>query len=319
MSTELEALLHMVSELYRRPLVSCPPFERIDIPALLLLAKNNGMEYYIAKKLATDYANKLSGGMLSAIRNFIKSYEDEYARRFHVLEILNQHFDDYLVIKTFHEYPKIRADIDILVHDFDKALKTLLRIGFHVIKYSNQKTLLLSTWGPKVHLHRKITWCDENVSFIDNELIWMNPRIITFGQVRFKIPNINADFLTYLAHINFECFQITLSDMLLLYKLASEVDWNVLLEQTNKHHWERTFKNSIKFIDMLHHTFYPQPCPFTKWNLKHHGMNNLKRISLPMPIPRQDMILGIVERKLVKWAISHRTLRSIQLLLLKAK
>jgi hypothetical protein len=277
------------------------------------------MEYYIAKKIATDYASKLSGGILSVVRNFVKTYEDKYARMFHVLEILNQHLDDYLIIKTFHEYPKIGADIDILVHDFNKAFKTLLRINFHVITYSNQKALLLSPWGPKVHLHRKVTWCDENVSFIDNKLIWMNPRIMTFDQVRFKIPNVNADFLIYLAHINFECFRITLSDMLLLYRLARKVDWNVLLEQTNKHHWERTFKNSIKLIDMLHHTFYPQPCPFAKWNLKHRGMDDLRRVSLPMAIPRQDMILGIVERKLVKWTILHRTLRSMQMLLLKAK
>jgi hypothetical protein len=315
---ELITLLNMACDLYRFPIMPCPQFEDVNTEALLLLAEKNQMSYYFANKLATTYSKELDGNTLSIIRNIIKVNETNFTCMQNALKTLAYSLADYLVIKTFLGFPRVGSDIDILTHDFKRTVETFLEYKFDPIEIKSQKALF-SIQGFKIHLHRNVTWANEKLTFIDNELIWANPRTVTLSQVEIKIPNANADFLMHIAHINFEFFCINLPNILYLYNQAKAVDWSILLEQARKHNWERTFKSSIKLLDVLHHTFYPEECPFLEWNLEHRGIPDLKRVSLPMPIPRINMLFAAIEKGLIKWAISNQTLMLTRMLLFKAK
>jgi hypothetical protein len=276
------------------------------------------MSYYLANKLATDYREELNGSISHTIKNIIRAHEIKCTQMQRALETLNRVLDDYLVIKTYYDFPKIGSDIDILTYNFNKAIKTFLKNKFDLIEYRSQK-VLFNIQGFKIHLHRNVTWADEKSIFIDNELLWTNPQTVILGQVEVKIPNANADFLIHLAHINFECFYITLPNIIHLYKLANNVNWDLLLRQARKHRWERTFRRSVKLLDTFHHTFYNEKCPFHEWNIEHCGIKDLKKVSLPLPVPRKNLVFAIMEKRLGRWVLTNRTLTPIRIFLLKVE
>jgi len=315
MKIELAFLLHKLSDLYRKPCLTQPTFEEVDIFQLLLLAINNNIGYYISKKLLTEYMDKLDKKLLSLIKIIVKRGDAKFECIQHTLQWLKSYLnDDYLLFKTYRRHVRIGNDVDVLVHNFKKVVRKL-KTKIELVDYSayERKAVFIKN-GVKIHLHGNISWTKKGTTFLDKELVWDNPRTVSIGRVHVKIPNVNAELLIYLAHLNYENLYITLSDLLYIYELARYVDWSIILKQASKHHWEKTLRYSICLLDMIHHTIYSGPCPFLEWSLKHQGFNSPKLISFPKPLPRIHIILAFIEKKLLTWVLCNRVLKSIKIL-----
>lgn len=316
---EIVLLLHMSSALYGVPCRPFPDFEQVNIQRLLSLAILNGMGYYIVKKLCLDYPDKLDKTTLSMVKDIEKRGDDRYNHIEKTIGTLNSCLNDYLLIKTHRTHVRIANDLDVLVRDFDGARTALLRAGMNMSEYNNkeQRAIFYYQGLTKIHLHGDISWGKEGTVFVDEELIWDKPRTASYGQKHVKIPNVNADFLIHLAHINFENLHITMSDLLYLYNLASQVNWYVVSKQATKNHWGGTLRRSVQLLDTIHHTIYQGPCPFGMGKLKHRQIRNLKSITFPISISRKHIILAWIEKKLVLWALRNRIPRIIHILLFR--
>lgn len=108
--------------------------------------------------------------------------------------------------------------MDILVRIFEDVCR--LRKEIKLVEYSAYEQKAVFVRGDvKIHLHGKVSWTREGTTFLDDELIWESPRMVTMGPVRVRIPNVDADFLVFSrpAHLNYEKLYITLSDLLYIY------------------------------------------------------------------------------------------------------
>jgi hypothetical protein len=315
MRNELAFILHAMSKIYRSPCIARPSLGQVDITSLLSLAIRNDVGYYITKVLSTIYANKLDKNTRLMVKNIARKGDNKFKNIQYVLQTLSYHLNDYLLIKTYRKYPRIGNDVDILVHDFDKAARELMDAKINLVEYtSNQQRAVFIQKGVKIHLHGNISWAKENLTFLDDDLIWYKPRHVKVDRTQTKIPNLDADFLIYLAHLNYENLHITLSDLLYIYELATRVNWDIVLKQASKHHWEKTLGRSVWLLDTIHHTIYPSPCPFMKWNLRHRGYGDLGSVSLPKPFPRTCIILAFIEKKSITWVLRNKILKSMYIL-----
>jgi hypothetical protein len=310
----------MASQFYKSPHLPCPSFREIDVPVVLHLAINNGMCQRIAEKLMINYLNELNEDILMLANTLIESYKSRFTRVLHVLEMLKHELSDFFLLKTYFKDLAEAADVDLLVPDLKEAVRILNDSGFKLLEQSNQKAMF-SFDGVAVHLHGKITWADEKSSFIDDELIWDDPRALALGNAEFRCPSINVDALLCLAHISFETFRISLRDMLYLYSLGGNLIWSEAIEQAEKHRWGRTLKRSMVLLDILHHTFYSNPCPFQELDFLRHVKIDYcpRKIVFPLLLPRTQLIVAFWQKGLTRWVLSNRMRESLHTVLFKAK
>jgi len=223
---------------------------------------------------------------------------------------LDSHLDEYVIHKTYRGYPRIPSDIDTLVPNLGVAVRKLKSVGLKIHEYDEHGVMLLDTNGVKVHLNGEITWA--NSFFFDKELVLNNPRKANLWYVNATIPNINADFLTHVAHINFEPLHFTLSDFLYLCKLAPFVDWVILLQQVRKHNWTQSFTRTLSLIDDYNRSIYSPPYPFESLN-PNNKYNNHEILVFPKNLPRTQIAMAFLEKKPFSYLLSKLS-KSIQIL-----
>lgn len=269
------------------------------------------MGYYTARELLT-YSGDLNPSDLSIIKRIVVEGEKRLEQMEDVLRILNKTLDNYLLIKTYRAYPRIPNDIDVLSPDLHFSIKKLKNEGLKLMEYTDQDAVLL-LGKTKVHLHKVISWAKPGTLFFDPEITSTGSRTVKMGQVEAQIPSFNAELLIYLAHICYEPLHATLSDLLYIYKIAFNVNWDIVSEQAIKHNWGRTLRNIIVVLDNLYHSIYACPCPFEGFNLKHSD-GNPKCPSLPKSVPINYVILGVIEKKLLFWVLTERLHKSMMVI-----
>lgn len=287
--------------------------EEFNIHSMLNIAERNQMSYYFAKKISEIYKNKLNEKDELLLNNVKEIHNSRFIRMQNALRAVDNVLSEYLVIKSYYGFPRVGSDIDIYTHDFERTRKIFNQNGFRQIEAKDQKALFLIN-DFKIHLHRKVSWANETTTFIDDNLIWRDPRTVTIGDIAVVTPNINADLLMHLAHFNFECFQITLANIFYFLNNIKYADWSIILEQARKHNWERALKSSIRLIDTFYHTFYSTDCPLKEFEVDHSGEKSFKKISLPIIIPRSILLKAIIDKGLFVWAITERTSMSVRML-----
>jgi hypothetical protein len=318
LKSELVYLFHLMSELYRSPRMPLPELEKVNYPSLFSLAKKNSMGYFIAEKLADANTDTIDRNTLLLTRKVVGLYDRKFQDMQCALRKLNSILSDYLLIKTYYGYPRVGADLDILVHDFDKTFKLFSRAKIDFIKFSDREKALFSFRNTKIHLHGKLTWAKAGSTFFDGELIWTKPQSVAMGDVQVEIPNADADFLIHLAHINYECLYIPLSTLIYVFKITPRINWNTVLDQAYEHGWIRTLISSVNLLDVIYHTFYSEPCPFSEndtCHFKHEGISDKKPISFPLYLPRRNVVWAFFEKRLLVWAAVNRVSRSMRLLM----
>lgn len=303
--------LNLMSDLLKKPHIAPPPLQEVNLPKLLLLSVKNNIAYYASKNILDIYGQQLSNDTFGLLEKLVERGDKLINNLKHATSKLESCLKEYMIFKTYRSYPRIPNDIDILVRDLDKAVGHLRSVGMKLCEHTDlHAVVLISNRKIRLHLHDKISWAGS--TYFDDKLIHENSRTVTLWGVKVKIPNLNADFLIHIAHINFEQLFFTVSDFLYLCKLAHMVDWNIILNEAKKHHWMGTFKRSISLLDSVYHTFYLDPCPFKRLNLEHQPRKGVN-IKLPYLLPRDYIITAFFEKRLFMY-LARKSLKSIYIM-----
>ena len=313
---ELALLLHITGDIYNTPYITLPDIGNSNISKLVSLAVDNGMGYYTVKILVSEHKDKVGELNLSMLQEIVNNGDKRYAHIEETIQALNSCINDYLLIKTYRNHVRIANDLDVLVHDLNKAIEILDNAGFKYAEHDakEQKAIFYYQGNTKIHLHGNISWGKGGTVFIDKDLIWAEPKNALIGRTSIKVPNVNADFLIHLAHINYENLQISMSEYLYIFELAEKVDWGTVFTQASKHKWVNTLKRTLTILDTIHHTLYSTSCPFNLKYLKHQRFNDRKILSFPFSLSRKKIILAWLEKGLAIWVLCHRIIKMIHIL-----
>jgi hypothetical protein len=227
------------------------------------LALKNNFLYHLSIKLANtdEHFNKIR-----------RKGDQVFEKIEKTIAFINKELDDYLLIKTYRGYPRIPNDIDILVRDYQGAVKKLKKKSFY-----------------KIHVHKKIAWA--KAEYFDIDFVWQNPRTIDFSKnLKVKIPNREADFLMHLAHINFETLHITLPELLYLHNLSADLNWEVIYQQAEKYNWKKCLVSTVKMVKQLYQQAYVKKD------------QSIVR-SFPITLPRLHIVRAWIEKGLWGYAL----------------
>jgi len=297
---ELKFLFQILADLYKKPKLPKIKISTVNLDKLLFLAKNNNLLYYTCLLLQLNYQEKLDTKQAAKINNIILKGKLEREKINNSISIINSAFEKYLLIKTYRGYPRIANDLDILVPHFFKAVKTLKSKGLPNNDFDKKllEIIFQNSNSTKIHLHGKISWL--NRSYFDQNIIWQQPQKIKYGQQNTFIPNQTADFLIHTAHMNFEPMHFTLSELLYLYNLADQVNWEIILQQSKKYHWHKTLIRTLSIFDDFHWYFYGQPSPFSKFKINNQKtITNKKYFELPKSFPRHHIVLAFLGKAVI--------------------
>ncbi len=311
LSPEINALLHLTSDLYNKPLTKLPSFSEINIPKLHRLSIENKLGFYASKALITQFSGQIDPKDEKVLKSFVFSCETKIEKLSEATRVLKESLRNFIVVKTFRGYDVIPNDIDVLVPNIKESVQDLKAHAKVQLLDAEPNQLMVLIGGQKVHLHEKISWA--NSEFLDSQLIATNLRTVQLWRIDVNIPNVNADFLTYLAHMNFEPLHFTLSDLIYLCKIAPTLKWAVTFNQAKKYHWIRALTQSLTLLDSFHHTLYSEPCPFEELNL-HHSPTEAHKIEFPKSIPRWQIINAFLEKRAFGY-LTQKLSKSVQVLI----
>lgn len=297
---EMAFLLHSVSDIYKKPLIPIPSLRQIDIYRLIYLSMKNNVGYFIFKKLLKIYGGELSEKQVALLQLLVRQGDKKMMYQKLALNQVKSSLNQYVAVKTYRSYSRIPNDIDILVPNLNKAINSLMKMKMKISNRSKHDIMLLTDNLIKIHVHDKLSWA--NSTYLDDQLIVSKNRVVDFSGVELNIPDFNADFLIHLAHINFEPLHFTLSDFLYLSIISPALNWRLLIEQTRKYCWERTFTSTIHMFIDLHHKLYEGACPFQSFGVKHEVSTDVNFI-LPSSFPKKHIINAFIEKKLFMYSL----------------
>lgn len=255
-AVEVMEVLAFVGDIYRKP----DGAEVAKITnlrkALLAAAKNRVLYRFIT--------NALEAGVVAYTQELTRLRaigESEKVKFCRTLEFLNASLgqDSYIMLKTYKTYPYVTWDIDVLVRDVEAAANMMAGKGFEICRGEPAKPSCHREGLLVIGLHSRASW--HSGQLIDDELPWQNPRLVRYDGIEVFIPNYEADFLSFIAHTNFENYHLILGDLLYIYRLAGEVNWDTVQEQVTKYGWRDSFIKTIAIANGLHRALYHQPCP----------------------------------------------------------
>lgn len=273
-SNELKFLIQLSAGLYRKPSFEYVGIEDIDIGKFIKIALKNNMLYFAScqmlKNASLDYSLK---ARFSALAKAGLKELDQISKS--VSEIKSR-ITPYLIFKTYRgdHFPRIGNDVDVLVREEERSRvrDAFLRRGYSK-EYDDVKERsvgLLKEGQKKIHLQSAITWCRS--FYLDEEVIYRHPRKVDYNGQEILIPNVNADFLIHLAHMNFEPLLILFSELLYLFQLVAESDLGLMEKQAKKYLWFHTYARTMNLLNNFHYLFYGEvvsdKLPFKKINFK---------------------------------------------------
>jgi hypothetical protein len=172
------------------------------------------------------------------------------------LEFVNDTFSrasiPYLCVKTARELPYVTFDVDILVKpdDFEGALEALQKAGAQTRPYTPKEQTDAELAGLlRIDLHHGFYW--RNSEYISSDLMWEDPREVEIQQVSCPVPSLNAELALMVAHCIHERFHIPLLELLFLKKASHKVDGRVMLEQAQKHGWDKSARGFVSIVNEL--------------------------------------------------------------------
>lgn len=261
----MNMIFNLTGDLYKQPVVPFP--EEIDYDTycdLSKLAYSNRILYYVAVKILETHRFYKTRIIKNA--KLLKKLGDRQLLKLHrtVKLVDNALNDDYLLFKTYKSYPYVTHDIDLIVPDVARARRLLGAKGFNLQTSAPSAPSIFYKKGLLiVELAETVHW--GSIHVVDKEILWRKPRKIMMCDVETRIPNVEADVLSILAHMNFHLYGVMLGDLLYVFKLSAQADWNSMAEQAAKHKWLRSFMNTITVLNGFHRNFYGEPSPIEKY------------------------------------------------------
>ena len=71
--------------------------------------------------------------------------------------------------------------------------------------------------------------------------------------------------MKYFGILGFRLYEILIGDMLHLFRVAAEADWELMAEQAKKHRWLEQFHNGVAVLNGFHRQLYQETNPMEKY------------------------------------------------------
>jgi hypothetical protein len=269
----------------------------LNTQKLLDSAEKNDMLYYAATKLLSDYHEDL-GVYKEIVEKIISDGNDSLKKFTNTLDWINDLKEfDFLIFKTYQNYTRIPNDIDIFVKDFKKALNVLVLKDAKIINLTAYDAFLIKKSMYPIHLHKKMAWAG-GIDLFDIDILWNDLRRVHLDKTIIKIPNVNADFLIYVAHLLFEKLYFSLPELLYLFKVEKKLDFKITYSQAKKYNWSWGFLRIINLMDHFHRVIYNEHSPLSiKIGLQRSL--NFSSIEFPVNVPLNYIVFSFVEKGLL--------------------
>jgi len=264
---ETKLLLYCVDSNYRRIIHGFPIEEinKIRWMRVLRKAAENRILYIYSKQMValpeipkTIFLRKTLGEIIKRGERWFDGFRRTMG---FIDDILGKRDIPFLLMKTHKSVPYVASDVDILVkskEEFNRIKDVLSQEGAILKEKEAGKALCKKTGLIDVGIHWSISW--NGMTYIDSNLLWKETRRLSVYGVDCDVPSMEADLLICSAHIFAELYCITLGDFLHLSSLLQEsLNWNIIWEQTKKHHWQGSFQRLLSIMSNIHNKVYSKP------------------------------------------------------------
>lgn len=301
MKKELVLLIKLTERLYKETKLPNFLLADIDIDIFIKLASKNNLLYNASKQILN--VPSLSEENRKRFQIIVCDGEKNIAKVRRTLEEIKKHLPNCIIFKTFRgtNFIRIPTDIDVLTKTFKSDINKFIGFGYKTSGYLPKEgsihLLRDDMW--KIHLHNDISWAWDH--FFNLDFIFQNPRTEVLNGQEVTIPNITADVLIHLAHMNFEPLNIVLAELLYLFTIIPNMDFHLALKQTEKYRWKKTFLRTLNLINNFHYYFYGEV--LTK-------EIDFNRIELEKPVfpycfSRTHLILSVLEKQLFIYPLTR--------------
>ena len=264
--------------------------EQMDWNDLFQISSDNKVLLHIARTIRNQKEITLNAKAINFLDLVQKKDEAHHKKLRKTLEIVNNVLGDnnYVLLKTFRNYPYLTHDVDILVKDFNKAKNLFRNKGFsselpwyELIEFSTHKKGLL-----EIEVYDKFGY--GSMKLIDSDFLWKKRRNVKIEGINTWTPSPEGDILSLIARMNFQMYKIGLGDILYIFTCSKEADWTSMIYQTKKYKWYKSFSKSISVLNMIHRELFGKPA-ITE---KKFGLTKIQ-FNLPYIVTMQDFIIAL--------------------------
>jgi len=262
-SPELDLILILTGDIYKEPKIPFP--EKINWDNFIRLASQNKFLCQVTTKLLEDERLTLEPEVSQRILQLKKAEDERYAKMRPTLEVVNAVLgnEPYLLSKTWRVFPYVTHDVDLLVKDLGRVKELFEKSGYEVPSTAHPSSLWIREKG-LLEIEIFLRQIVGPLVFMDDSFLWEKKREMVMEGVKTHIPSVEADILTFLADMGFRLYELLVGDMLHLYKVAPQANWELMAEQAQKHRWLEQFHNGIAVLNSFHRKLYQEPSPIEK-------------------------------------------------------
>lgn len=290
-SPEMNLILALTGDIYKQPEVPFP--DKINWEKFRRLASLNKVLYYTTAKVVENKPLSLKLQIpqsLIASEIIMKNKRVKLCRTLKVANNVLEH-EPHLLLKTYRGYPFISHDVDFLVKDLEKARRLFEKSGFTVHLLWDRRSFYIVKEGLlEIEVYDKIS--PGSLILVDEKLPWYGYREALVEGVKTRLLSVEADILTYLTDTNFRTYEMSLGDVLYIYKLSTEADWGMIAEQANKYGWLIPFNNTVAVLNSLHLKLFKKHSPIEQ----HFKFKANVSLDLPYIPPLSQVVKALMEK-----------------------
>lgn len=177
-----------------------------------------------------------------------------------ISSLLNQNNIKFLITRCDVSKQQSPDDIDLLVEkaDFYKLIKLFQQHGYDILSHDQalggrikgMQINLVKSGRTKIDLHQEFSW--RASKYLDLNLLWGNQVKGEINGVQVPIPAMKVDAFLVLVNIIFEKTYFQIQDFDYVKRMAKEIfHEQIFKEQTKKYHWNKTFSNFQRWINLI--------------------------------------------------------------------
>lgn len=240
-------------------------FHDLNWERLLVRAAQNKVLYLLVQELAKDeigLAPRLNVYLDALLRDGERLFDQLVATLAFVKETFDSDGIPFLISKTAKGYRTLPSDVDLIIKpsDLSKVVAMLEGVGFQTIRHADypladnpNQRWCVKEGLLKLDIHCELSWQD--LVCVDQQLIWRDPREVDVHGVRCPVPSREIELLSIAGNSMLEGLRsLTLLDLLFVNDLIQpDLDWDLIIEQVEKHNWSVEFLQFMSVVDELLH------------------------------------------------------------------
>lgn len=256
---ELSLMAHALDGHYRETLLPRPT--QVDWKRLERLVIRNKLQLLVFDQILQDPTLALPDTWRVRFREALDDQIDEQKKlgpsMFQIKEILGQ--TPYVVVKTFRPFPYFSHDIDVLVEDTAAVGNRLTQAALEWTDIPKGSAVVEDPRWLDLEFYGRVL--PGSIKVIDDELTLKNPVPAVLGGEDTWVASPDIEIVTLIADAIFRLYELKLGDMVYIYSLAAQADWDLLQAQAAKYGWHEFFVHIVGVLNSYHHELFGSPSP----------------------------------------------------------